>query len=196
MTDRDAFDDRRRGLEEEYFRKREKELIEKMQQRSAQESRRQQLADRVGVADQDVLNDLEALGYGPDTVALLHLVPLVQMAWAEGGVSSLERELISKAARARGVKEGAAADRQLAAWLADRPSGEFFDKTLRVIRAILEGRPADERAESRQDLLAYTTAIASASGGLMGFGKVSDEERQLLARISQELEQRSGGKSA
>jgi hypothetical protein len=196
VADRDAFSDRRRGLEEEYFHRREKELIEKMQQRSAQESRRQQLADRVGVADQEVLKDLEALGYGPETVGLLHLVPLVQMAWAEGGVSARERELVTEAARARGVKDGSDAARQLAAWLTDRPSEEFFDRTLRVIGAILEGRPVDERAASRQDLLGYVTAIASASGGLMGFGKVSDEERHLLERINQELERRSGGKSA
>ena len=196
MTDRDAFSDRRRGLEEEYFRNREKALTEKMRQRSAQESRRQQLADRVGVADQEILKDLEALGYGPDTVTLLHLVPLVQMAWVEGGVSTRERELVTQAARARGVVEGSSADGELAKWLADRPSDEFFDRTLRIIGAILEGRPADERASGRQDLVAHTAAIASASGGLMGFGKVSDEERELLAKINQELERRSGRTSA
>lgn len=196
MSGRDALGDRGRGLEEEYFHRREKELIEKMQQRSAEESRRQQLAARVGVADEDVLKDLEALGYEPDTVALIHLVPFVQMAWAEGGVSSRERELVTEAARAHGVAEGSGADRQLAAWLKDRPSDEFFDRTLRLIGVILEGRPADERAANREDLLAYTAAIASASGGIMGIGKVSDEERQLLARIKQELEARTGGESA
>jgi hypothetical protein len=196
VADRDALGDRRRGLEEEYFHRREKELIEKMQQRAAQESRRQQMAERTGVADQDVLADLEALGYGPDTVGLLHLVPLVQMAWAEGGVSARERQLVTEAARARGVTAGSDADRQLATWLADRPSAEFFDRTLRVIGAILAGRPEAERTTTKQDLLAYTTAIASASGGLMGFGKMSGEERELLKQISQELEGRSGGKPA
>ena len=190
MTDKNTFETRGRALEEEYFRRREMELIEKLRQRGEQEARRQALSERTGVADQEILDDLLGLGYTPETVMLLHLVPLVQVAWAEGGVSDGERELIVRAARSRGVDEGSAADRELASWLATRPSDEFFEKTLRAVAAILQGRPADERTVSQGDLLGYCTAIASASGGILGFGKVSDAERELLARISEQLEQK------
>lgn len=192
MTDNDMFASRRRASEEEYFRKQEQQLIEKLRKRAEEEAGRRQLAERSGVADEDILRDLQALGYTPETVMLLHLVPLVQVAWAEGNVSEHERDLIVQAARSRGVAAGSAADRQLAAWLTTRPSDAFFETTLRAIRAMFEARPADEREASRQDLLTYCTAIASASGGILGFGKVSDEERQLLARISQELERAHG----
>jgi hypothetical protein len=50
----------------------------------------------------------DVLGYVPETVMPLHLVPLVQMAWADGGVSDLERALIVEAARARGNRPGLA----------------------------------------------------------------------------------------
>jgi hypothetical protein len=123
---------------------------------------------------------------------LLHLVPLVQMAWAEGGVSDRERALIVEAARARGVDPGSPADRQLADWLTSRPSERFFEQTLRAIRAFLEARPAEEREANRRELLSYSTAIASASGGVLGFGAVSAEERALLARLSSELERAHG----
>jgi hypothetical protein len=195
MADRDAFGERRRTQEEEYFRKREQELIEKMRQRAAADASRQRLAERSGIADAEVLADLEALGYTPDTVLLLHLVPLVQMAWAEGGVSDRERTLILEAARARGVEEGSDAAQQLAQWLAARPSDRFFETTLRAIGAILEGQPAAEREAAGRDLLAYSSAIASASGGILGRGKVSDAERQLLRRLSEELESRRGSTS-
>ena len=33
------------------------------------------MAERTGVADEEILRDLEALGYTPETVVLLHLVP-------------------------------------------------------------------------------------------------------------------------
>lgn len=36
------------------------------------------------------------------------------------------------------------------------------------------------------------TAIASASGGILGFGKVSPQEQQVLARITQEMERAHG----
>ncbi|MCI0347967.1 MAG: hypothetical protein L0Z53_00950 [Acidobacteriales bacterium] len=42
MSDRDALQDRKRGLEEEYFRKQEKALIEKLKQQIAQERERKQ----------------------------------------------------------------------------------------------------------------------------------------------------------
>jgi hypothetical protein len=194
VAEKDLFAERGRSLEEEYFRKREKDLIEKMRQHADAEAERRRLGESAGVADEGILQDLQALGYTPETVTLLHVVPLVQMAWAEGNVSDRERDLIVEAARARGVEPGSPADRQLASWLTRRPSEDFFEKTLRAIGAILEAQPAEARAASQKDLLSYCTAIASASGGIMGFRTVSDEERQVLARISQEFEKAHGPK--
>jgi hypothetical protein len=141
------------------------------------------------VADEEILGDLRDLGYTAETVTLLHLVPLVQIAWAEGHVSDNERALIVEAARKRGVQPDSAADSQLAAWLAERPSDEFFKTTLRAIGAMLQATAPEERDASTRDLLAYSKAIASASGGILGIGKVSTEEEHLLARIAEALEQ-------
>lgn len=187
MTDKDAFAERGRSLEEEYFHRKERELIEKMRVRAAADEQRRRLGQETGVADDDVLRDLQDLGYTPETVMLLHLVPLIQTAWAEGGVSQKERDLIAKAARARGIKAGSPADQQLEMWLSRRPSDELFEKTLRAIRAILQAQPADARAASEKDLLSLATTIATASGGIVGFGAVSEDERQILAHISEEL---------
>ncbi len=194
MADKDLFSERGRSLEEEYFRKKEKELIDKMRQHAEAEAERRRLGEQAGVADEEILQDLQALGYTAETVTLLHVVPLIQMAWAEGNVSDRERDLIVEAARARGVEPGSAADRQLASWLTRRPSEDFFEKTLRAIGAILQAQPPETRAASEKDLLSYCTAIASASGGIMGFRTVSDEERQILERISREFEKAHGPK--
>lgn len=188
MTDKDAFAERGHSLEEEYFRRKEKEVIEKMRRNAEVEAQRRRLGERAGVADDEVLRDLQELGYTQDTVMLLHLVPLIQTAWAEGGVSVKERDLIVRAARSRGIDAGSSADQQLMRWLTERPSEELFEKTLRAIRAILQSRPPDERESSERDLLSLCTAIASASGGIVGFGAVSEEERHILAHISEELE--------
>jgi hypothetical protein len=187
VAEKDAFAERGRSLEEEYFRRQEKELIEKMRRRAETDTQLRRLGEQAGVADDEILRDLQALGYTPETIMLLHLVPLIQTAWAEGSVSDRERDLIVQAARSRGIEAGSAADRQLHAWLRERPSEELFDKTLRAISAILEARSPEEREASQRDLLSLCTAIASASGGIVGFRAVSDEERQILARISQEL---------
>jgi tellurite resistance protein len=192
MADKEFLGDRRRKEEEEYFRKREEQLIDKLRQRRSEEATRGRMAERTGMADEEILRDLEALGYTPDTVVLLHLVPLVEIAWADGGVSDRERALILEAARTRGIEAGSAADQQLTTWLAARPSADLFEKTLRAIGAILEARPSEEREADGRDLLSYSMAIASASGGILGLGRVSQEEQQVLARVTQELERAHG----
>lgn len=193
MTDKDAFAERGRTLEEDYFRRKEKEVIEKMRRKAEADAERKRLGEQAGVADEDVLSDLQELGYTPETVMLLHLVPLIQTAWAEGGVTQKERDLVVKAARTRGIAAGSAADEQLNRWLAQRPSDDLFEKTLRAIRTILQAQSPEARTASERDLLALATAIASASGGIVGFKAVSDEERQILAHIHEELEK--GGKT-
>jgi hypothetical protein len=187
VTERDAFAERGRSLEEEYFHRKEREVIDKMRVRAAAEEQRRLLGEKAGVADQEVLRDLQDLGYTPETVMMLYLVPVIQTAWAEGGVSEKERALIVKAARSRGITEGTPCDQQLNLWLSKRPSDEVFEKTLRAIRTILQAQPADVREASEKDLLSLATAIAGASGGLVGFGAVSAEERQILAHINDEL---------
>ena len=192
MTERDAFEERRRGLEESYFHEKEQQLIEKMRRRAQADAELRRMGETAGVADEEILHDLEALGYTADTVRLLHLLPLVHLAWADGSVSQRERDLIVEAARARGINAGTPADIQLGGWLTKRPSDQFFRETLRAIVAILESEPEAQREAERRDLLSYSAAIARASGGLLGFGAVSAEERKVLERIAQELESTHG----
>jgi hypothetical protein len=187
VADRDAFAERGRSMEEEYFHRKEREVIEKMRVRAAAEEQKRRLGEAAGVADEEVLRDLQELGYTPETVMMLYLVPVIQTAWAEGGVSPKERELIVKAARARGITEGTPCDQQLNMWLAIRPSNEVFEKSLRAIRTILQAQPESTRGDSEKDLLSLATAIAAASGGIVGFRTVSAEEQQILKHISDEL---------
>src|SRR5688572_21881559 len=110
MPNDNPLGDRGRSLEEDYFRKKDRELIEKMRQAAAAEAARLELSAKSGLQDPELLKELQELGFTPDTVVLLPLVPLVQVAWAEGGVSDAERKLILQLARSRGVSEGSAAD--------------------------------------------------------------------------------------
>jgi len=141
MPEDNPLAERGRALEDDYFRKKDRELIDKMRQASAAEVARQELSAKSGVQDPQMLQELQALGFTSETVALLPLVPLVQMAWAEGGVSDGERKLILQLARTRGIEEGSAADRQLAAWLSSRPDPQVFSNAFRLIRATLESAP-------------------------------------------------------
>ena len=125
-------------------------------------------------------------------MVLLPLVPLVQVAWVEGGVTAAEKELIVRLARSRGVTEGSAADRLLGEWMASRPHDLVFTRATRLIQAMLAsgGTATDAPPLSATDLVDYRERIAAASGGILGIGRVSAEERALLASIAADLEAR------
>jgi hypothetical protein len=191
MPEDHPLSDRGRNLEDDYFRKKDRELLEKMRQAAAAQNARLELSTKTGLQDPELLQTLEALGFTPETVPLLFFVPLVQVAWAEGGVTDAERTLIVQLARTRGIDEGSVADRQLAAWLATRPDAATFDGARRLIRAILDTGAAAGAAFDADDLVKYCEQIAAQSGGVFGMKRVSAEERELLSALARDL--RRGG---
>ena len=191
MTDHDSLQERGRALEEEYFRKKDRELIEKMQRAAREEETRRDLSARTGLEDPELVRELQALGFTPDTVSLLPLMPVIQVAWADGGVEAAERTALNKLARVRGIAQDSPADQQLQQWLSYRPDDRVFASAARLIRAMLEGHAPELAGLTADDLVKYCESIASASGGIFGFIKrVSPDERELLTSIAADLKGR------
>ena len=189
MADRDIISERGRSLEDDYFKKKDRELIEKIQKAAAAEQVRTDLGRASGLSDPALIQELLDLGFTPDTVSLLPLVPIVQMAWAEGGITPSERDLIVRFARSRNIDAGSAADQQLTSWMTSRPTEAVFASAGRLIRAMLDSGAA--AGLNPDDLVAYCESIASASGGVFGIGKISAEERTLLSSLAATLKGRS-----
>ena len=190
MSEHDALAKRGRALEDDYFRKKDRELIEKIRQAAAAEHARQDLGRKAGLEDPQLLQELHDLGFTPDTVGLLPLIPIIQVAWAEGGITKAEGELLVRLARSRDIEEGSAADRRLTEWLANRPAEEVFTRARRLILAMLESGSGQTSDLTADDLVNYCEEIASASGGILGIGRISAEERALLSTIAKDLHAR------
>jgi hypothetical protein len=186
-------DDRRhrRENEEDYFRKQDLELLERMRKVAAADRAHRELGDRSGLHDPELLGELEQLGFSPETLSLLPLLPVLQVAWAEGAVSPEERKLIEDLARTRGVADGSVADRQLGEWLAHRPAQKVFTRAARLISAMLAAGSPEMHDLTADDLMKYCESIAAASGGILGLGKISAEERAALLQIQGVLKARS-----
>ncbi len=189
MTDQNPLGDRGRALEDDYFRRRDRELLERLRTASAAEEERRNLGALTGLHDADV-TELQALGFTRETVTLLPLIPLLQVAWAEGGISDAERTLIVQFARARGIAAGDAADVQLAAWLTSQPGPDVYAGASRLVGAMLDGPATVGGGLSADELVAYCERIAAASGGFLGLKRIAAEERALLATIARDLKNR------
>src|SRR3954468_6960514 len=80
-----------------------------------------------GMTDDAVLDKLVGLGLRANTIAALSLVPLIQVAWADGTVQDNERTAILQGAHGRGLEQGSAGYELLQSWLKKQPGGELLD---------------------------------------------------------------------
>lgn len=187
MSEKNIFAEREHWLEEEYFRKQDQLLIEQIHQRKAKEDDRQRLIEITGLKDEDAITALQDLGYTSDTVELLHMLPLVEVAWASGAVTDKHRKAILKIARMRGIQANSASAEKLLRWLDEKPSEELFEASLHAIRLILESLPPEEQEYQREDLLARCNQIAHVLFGRFWGHEVVQDEEQMIAHIAEEL---------
>ncbi len=178
---------REQALENEYFRRRDRELIDRLHEQGRKERERQGLEEQLNAHDPEFLDALQAEGVTPDNLALLHLAPLIEVAWAEGDVTARERELVLALALRRGIEPDGPLYRQLAGWLDRHPGQAFFDTATKAIRKMLALHDQRTREVEEKDLLAWSTRIAEATGGILGMMPISREERECLRRIADRL---------
>ena len=180
-------EDREHVLENEYFHRKDRELIERLREEGRKQAERHDLENRLGTHDTAFLEQLQAAGFAPDNLALLHLVPLVEVAWSEGEVTSRERELILALAARRGIATDGPAYAQLVGWLNDEPAEAFFETTYEGIRKVLALEDETSRHTSQLDLESWCTKIAEATGGILGMVPISKAERECLRRIAERI---------
>jgi uncharacterized membrane protein YebE (DUF533 family) len=98
--------ERGRSLEDEFFRREDQRLMERLRGLRAAEATREALAK--AITKPAVLERLMELGIRAETVAALSAVPLVEVAWADGALNAKERRaIVERAAIAPDSTEGA-----------------------------------------------------------------------------------------
>lgn len=172
--------------EEEYFQRHNQELVEKLRARAANEAAAANIKAATGVQDDALVEHLARLGVTRDTVAVLHLMPLLEVAWADGEIQDEERALLHGAADEAKL-EGKALE-AFEAMIQKRPKQIYFDVALEFIRTVLAAMPEAEANAARENIKSLTETIAQSTGGWFGiFGNVSDEEESALAHITGRL---------
>ncbi len=130
-------------------------------------------------SDEALAEEALALGFDQKTVGILHLIPLLEVAWQDGIVDSAEKEAVLNAANSRGVEVGSEAHEFLTLLLSNEPSKTFFRRTRGVIAHLLQDKDLE-----KEEILKQIESVANASGGLFGLvGKISAGERELIADL-------------
>jgi hypothetical protein len=181
--------DRKKALEESFFVKENTRLLERIRAESATKNVRQSLSEISGIEDAEVLDKLITLDIGPDTWAAISVVPLVEVAWADGKVEDRERRAVLSAAEANGVFPGSPSFELLESWLRRRPDARLMGAWGEYIVDLCEKFGATERNAVRDKVLGRAREVAQATGGFLGFGpKISPEEQIVLDELAKAFE--------
>ena len=112
------------------------------------------------------------------------LVPLVQVAWADGRVDEREQEAVLQAAAEQGIDPGHPAYELLQNWLNEAPGPELFDKWQIYVQGLAQTLDAEAIRQLRADIMERAREVAECTGKLLGIGSgVSAAELRELKRL-------------
>lgn len=180
-----ALRDRGKALENEFFEKQNRHLLEELRASNQRSADRAELARACGVEDEHLLDLLLDAGVSAETVPALVLVPLLLVAWANKEIRRAERFVILEAAAEYGIQAGSPAYALAEEWLTVRPPASLvqaWHDYVEILRQVLEPGDRDRFSES---ILRRAKEVAQAAGGILGIGpRTSHEERAVLDRLA------------
>ena len=145
----------------------------------------ERLAIACGIVDQKLLKELLAAEITPNTLTALSLFPAVYVAWANGYVERAERTAVLDAAHKMGIEKETPAHNLLECWMDQKPGDTLVTAWKDFIHASRPQLSDAAFAELREAALKRARDIASAAGGILGFGSISAKERAAIAELEQ-----------
>jgi len=187
MSD-ELFGERRRALEEAFFRKQDAEGLAEMRAKRQSEHMKDALRETAGITNEPLLSHLVSVGLTPETLVAAAVAPLVAVAWADGKLEEAERNQILR--EAHGLDLGDEALILLEHWLAQEPEPSLFETWTEYIQSLLPRLDESARAQLKATTHARAVAVAEAAAGEpYGVGRqISLEEQSVLRRINAPFE--------
>jgi hypothetical protein len=170
-------------LVEQVFFKENMKLLEKYRAMKQLKETKEALAAASGIVDDLVLEKFIALELRPETIASISLVPLIEIAWADGTVDQKEKEAILSAIGKFGWTPDSVNYELLDQWLAKKPAASLLEAWKHYVEALCQRMTEEEVANLKKEIMEHVTVVAEAAGGFLGFGKISAEERSMITSL-------------
>ncbi len=182
----ELFPERRKAFEESFFARVNDQLRREFQDHEADKERHRALAQACGVTDDKVLDHMMALHIGPETIAALALIPLVEVAWADGHSSKEQRAAVLHAAREHHLAPDSPSHRLLEHWLEHPPEPAMVAEWKEYIGALCKRLNPVLHVMLERELLGRARTVAAAAHGFLGLRhKPSPAARRVLAEMGQ-----------
>ncbi len=185
MSDSRVLRDREKALEDQFFQKQNEKLKQKLRERQNRDNLEVELSRIKVFANAETLDRMIELGLNVDTWAAVSLVPLVEVAWADGKIDQNERKAVLTAAEANGVLPGSPSHQLLTGWLEAKPNPLLVETWRGYVQQLCTQIPPAEQHALRDELIGRARHVAESAGGFLGLGnKVSPAEEAMLAKLA------------
>ena len=183
-----SLEERGKALEEAFFAKKNKELLERIRQDLDAKERRILLKAVTGISEDDMLDRIIATGVDAKSLAAISLAPLIFVAWADGNVDAKEREAIVLGAKASGIEPDSAAGQLIDGWLSEEPDESLLATWTEYTHTMCENLQAGDQVRLQDQVMGRSRKVAEAAGGFLGLGSISAKEQEVLASLKKAFE--------
>ena len=152
---------RAHALEDAFFAKRERELIEAFQRKLDHERELEDLLQECGIRDTEKGEALFECGIRAATVPALVLTPLVAVAWADGKLEHFEREELVRSALQHRIAPGSKPWKLLESWLSTKPPEALFDAWVEYAKELAGAMPPADRHAFAAEILEMAADITN-----------------------------------
>lgn len=188
MDKKSALERRERAFEAEYFSRKDAELVNKLKAVFHKKVDKQSIRDATGVTDEALLDRLVELNLDGELMAAFNILPIVEVAWADGDVDDREFRAVLQAAEQHGLHPGGKAYAMLETRLREGPSRDARKLWFHYAEALRKTLGRVQLERFRKDLVETCWRIAETSGGVLNLAfKVSANERKVIEAVERAL---------
>jgi len=178
-----SLDERRKALENEFFRSKDEENITKLRESSESIAKKESLSKASGITDDELLGKLIELGISEETLCAIRLVPMVVVAWADDDLHAREREAIMHGAEGYGIEDGSVAHDLLTGWLDSKPSAALFDAWEGYMATLKEHLTEEQTKVIKTQIIGRAHDVAKSAGGFLGVATESGPEKAMIEKL-------------
>ena len=174
---------RAKTLEDAFFLKQDQILMEQFHLMEKMKETMESLSKVSGITNKQVLQKLVELNIPPDLVASLALVPLVEVAWADGEIDEKEKVAVLKAEGTIFAKDSPDMA-VLKCWMEHKPGRQLLEAWKHYIKGLCEQMTEAQKTALRKEVIGHARQVAQAAGGFLSIGnKISKAEQNMLKNL-------------
>jgi regulator of sigma D len=183
MKDGSVLGDQSKSLVDRFFHEHDQKLIDNLKKMQMMKQTKEALMQVSGITNDKVLDKLVELDIHPELAASMVIVPLVAVAWADGEVDEKEKSAVMECTDNDIFKKNLIDSELIDSWLSNRPPQNLIDAWMHYVEGLCTALDAEELDELRKEIMSHCDKVARASGGLLGIGKISGKEEEVIRQL-------------